>query len=267
VFSVTGQVQQPAPRAVSEGTSGDAGEPLLAHVDVADVGVQQANRVPLPAWARPVILGDLDASGGASNVAPRTVPLLWAGEQDGRRIAVLAFDLRRSDLALQVAFPLLLANLTGWLAPSGSSALPAQVLPGAALALSLPPDVQSVQVTRPDGSQMDVAVRGGQATLAETGALGIYRVQWGASGQAAFAVNMFAPSESDLEPVGSLVLGTGEEEGRGAPSTTDGARREWWRPLALVALLVLFLEWLVYYRATLARLWARARTMFARGSR
>ena len=35
------------------------------------------------------------------------------------------------DLALQVAFPLLLANLTGWLAPSGGSDLPEQVAPGA----------------------------------------------------------------------------------------------------------------------------------------
>jgi hypothetical protein len=247
--------------------SGDAGDPLLAHVDVAGVGVQQAHRVALPAWARPVILGDIAASEGTSAAAPRTVPLLWAGEQDGRRIAVLAFDLRRSDLALQVAFPLLLANLTGWLAPSGSSTLPAQVLPGEVLSLSLPPDAQSVQLTRPDGSQLDVAVRGGQATLAETGTLGIYRVRWGESGQAAFAVNLFAPSESDLEPIGSLVLGTSEAEGAGAPSTTDGARREWWRPLALVALLVLFLEWLVYYRATLARLWARTRAAFTRGAR
>jgi hypothetical protein len=261
VFSVTGQVEQPALRAVGGGGSGDAADPLLAHVDVAGVGVQQAVRVSLPAWARPVIVGDVDDG----DAAPRSVPILWAGEQGGRRIAVLAFDLRRSDLPLQVAFPLLLANLTGWLAPSGGSDLPAQVAPGAVVSLSLPPDVQAARVARPDGSRMDVEVRGGQAILADTGMLGIYRVAWGEGGQAAFAVNLFAPSESDLEPARNLALSAGEAETSGAASEgggARGARREWWRPLALIALLVLFAEWLVHHRATLVRIWAQARALF-----
>src|SRR6266545_4987508 len=47
-------------------------------------------------WAHVVVDGD----GG---------PMLLAGEKDGRRIVVLAFDLHNSDLPLQVAFPLLLS--------------------------------------------------------------------------------------------------------------------------------------------------------------
>jgi hypothetical protein len=263
---VTGQVEQPALRAVSGGTSGDTGDPLLAHVDVTDVGVQQAVRVSLPAWARPVIVGDV----GGGGAAPRSVPLLWAGEADGRRIVVLAFDLRRSDLALQVAFPLLLANLTGWLAPAGGGDLPDQVLPGAAVSLSLPPGVQAVRVTRPDGSQASVEARGRQAILADTGMLGIHHVAWDGGGQAWFAVNLFAPSESDLEPAGSLTLIAGEGEAGGAASTAGearSARREWWRLLAGVALSVLIAEWLVYYRATLVRLWGRVLALVRGGRR
>ena len=41
---------------------------------------------------------------------------------DGRRIVVLAFDLHQSDLPLQVAFPLLISNIIGYLAP-GSGAV------------------------------------------------------------------------------------------------------------------------------------------------
>jgi hypothetical protein len=58
--------------------------------------------------------------------------LIFRGEVEGRRIAVLAFDLRHSDLPLQVAFPLLWANLIDWLAPGAGSAVPAQALPGEA---------------------------------------------------------------------------------------------------------------------------------------
>jgi hypothetical protein len=256
VFSVTGRVEQPVPRAAATGTSEWDRDPLLAHVSVAEVGVQQAMRVSLPDWARPVIVGDVGQAGAAS----RAAPLLWAGEQDGRRIAVLAFDLRRSDLALQVAFPLLLANLTGWLAPSGGSDLPNQASPGEAVTFSLPPDVREARVTRPDGSQMLVAGTGGQATLADTGPLGVYRVRWGENGRAAFAVNLFLPSESDLEPAGSLSLAGGEGEGSaGQGPGGHNARREWWRLLAWIALVVLFAEWLVYHRATVVRLWGRAR--------
>jgi hypothetical protein len=183
---------------------------------------------------------------------------------------MLAFDLRRSDLALQVAFPLLLANLTGWLAPSESGVLPAQVQPGAVVSFFLPPEVQTVRAIRPDGNQVDVEVRGGQATLADTHLPGIYRVTWGDRGQAAFAVNLFAPSESDIAPAAALSLGTGDAaEGGSEPGreVARNARREWWRLPALVALWVLFAEWLVYYRSTLARLWAQARGMLARAAR
>ncbi len=44
---------------------------------------------------------------------PKGAPLLYAGSRAGLPTAVLAFEPRRSDLPLQVAFPILLANLTG----------------------------------------------------------------------------------------------------------------------------------------------------------
>jgi hypothetical protein len=256
VFSVTGHVKQPVPRAVSGGVAERERDPLLSHVDVADVGVQQAMRVSLPAWARPVIVGDV----GEAGLATRSVPLLWAGEQAGRRIAVLAFDLRRSDLALQVAFPLLLANLTGWLAPSGGSDLPAQVPPGTVVSFSVPPDVQQVRGIGPEGSLAPVTVGAGQAVVTATD-LGIYTIRWDEGGLAAFAVNLFSPFESDLAPAGSLSLTAGPDSGGAEPGqdAAHSARREWWRPLAWIALLVLVVEWLVYYRATVVRLWSRAR--------
>jgi hypothetical protein len=249
-FSVTGTVAQPMPRAV------DGGDPLLAHVSLAGVGVLAAARVPLPAWARPVIVGET-AAGAAT-------PLLFAGEQDGRRIAVLAFDLRQSDLPLQVAFPLLMANLTGWLAPGSGGDLPGHLSPGAPLAFSLPREIAAVRITPPDGSTARLSTEEGQIAFADTAQLGVYEVEWddGLSSErvrVTLAANLFSPQESDLAPAGTLAIQGREGEptqeavtsGPGAPRR---ARREWWRPLAFAALVLLSAEWLVYQRATLARM-------------
>jgi Ca-activated chloride channel family protein len=244
-FTVTGTLDQPLPRPV------DAADPLLAYVDLAEVNVLEAVRMPLPPWARAVVMGDVPGD---------SAPLLFAGNVDGQRVAALAFDLHRSDLPLQVAFPLLLANLTGWLAPGSGSDLPTQVSPGAAVAFSLPPEAESATLTRPDGTTARLLPESGRVVFGDTTQLGVYRVAWGGAGQnqesgtapASFAVNLFSPQESDVRPAETLpLLGLGEEEGALRPQQ---ARREWWRPLALVALLLLTAEWLVYQRAALARL-------------
>jgi Ca-activated chloride channel family protein len=242
-FTVTGAVDQPAPRPV------DVADPLLAHVNLAQASVLQAVRIPLPAWARPVVAGD---------VAGESAPLLFAGETDGRRVAVLTFDLHRSDLPLQVAFPLLLANLTGWLAPGSGSDLPTQISPGAAVSLTLPPEVESATVTRPDGSTVRLAPAGGRVVFADTAQLGVYSAAWSESGQASFAVNLFTPQESDVRPAETLPLvgAGGAEEGE----RPQQARREWWRPLVWIALVLLMIEWLVYHRASVARLWQRMKS-------
>jgi hypothetical protein len=254
VFSVTGRVDQPTPRAVV--SAGDAvQDPLLAYVDMGSVSVLQAVRVSTPVWARPVVVG---------HTAQGSTPLFWAGERGGQRVALLAFDLRHSDLPLQVAFPVLLANLASWLAPAGGSDLEAATGPGAMVAFSLPPDVESagqgsVRVVRPDGSRAQVVVQEGQALLSDTGQLGVYEVGWGEEGGALFAVNLFSPQESDIQPADNLPLaGTGGDETAGLDSGR-AARREWWRPLAFLALGLFVAEWLVYHRATVARLWAGVR--------
>ncbi|UCC63331.1 MAG: BatA and WFA domain-containing protein [Anaerolineae bacterium] len=252
-FTVTGTVEQPLPLSMLGGAEGEAADPLLAHVDLAEVGVLEAVRIPLPAWARAVIVtGD-------------SIPLLLAGEVDGRRVAVLAFDLHRSDLPLQVAFPILLANLVGWLTPGSSGGLPTQVAPGAAVTLAWPPEVESVKVTRPDGSTVRLVPEGGRAAFADTVQLGVYEAAWQRSDPAAgqederanFAVNLFSPQESDVRPAEALPLAG--MEGTGEGERPQQARREWWRPLALAALTLLMIEWLVYQRAALVRIWTRVK--------
>ena len=61
------------------------------------------------------------------------------------------------------------------------------------------------------------------------------------------------PRNSAIDPAGSLPIVGSQTDG--SQSTDEQrARREWWRPWALLALLLLTIEWLVYQRNALAYL-------------
>jgi Ca-activated chloride channel homolog len=239
-FTVTGLVEQPVPRASM------LDEPLVTNLNLSQVNILDAVRLLQPDWSRLVIEGEVDGA---------TYPLLMVGSMEGRRIAALTFDIRRSDLPLQVAFPILLANLGDWLSPGRSGELPDQVPPGGAVPLSLPPEVISATVFRPDQSRVNIPVEAGRGVFADTTQLGVYRVTWGSEGEASFAVNLFSPQESDIQPAPNLPILESLQEGEG--ERLMQARREWWRPFTFIALAFLVVEWLVYQRATLVRLFGR----------
>ena len=239
-FSVLGRIEGPVLRLVSPN------DPLVANLSVMQVNILDAVSITEPDWSHRVLEGD---------AAGEQYPLLIAGTVDDRRVAVLAFDIRRSDLPLQVAFPILLANLANWLSPGGYGELPSQVEPGTAVTFLLPPDISSATITRPGGGKTNLSISGGRGIFADTTQLGIYQVNWGTEGEARFAVNLFSPQESDVAPAQSLpVLDLLQDD---KDQTTILARRELWRPLGFIALALLLAEWMVYQRANLARLLGR----------
>ncbi len=263
-FTTTGLVGNPTPRVI------DPDDTLLQNVSLSEASILDTVRIPLPDWATPVVTGDLAANNGA---AGENVPLIFRGEVNGRRIVVISFDLRHSDLPLQVAFPLLWSNLVDWLAPGARGSIPPQVSPGDSLAFNAPGSAQneagaaSAIITRPDGSSVTLQAENGRFVFSDTTLLGIYEVNFlpaegrspipnrpdGVAGQAAaFAVNLFSPEESNLDPAGSL---PGLEAQSGQPGVSPlQAMHEWWCVLALLALGLLTGEWFVYQRAALAKL-------------
>jgi hypothetical protein len=88
----------------------------------------------------------------------------------------MAFEPRRSDLPLQVAFPILLANLTGELL-GGSTAPTEAVDPGTPVNLAIPAGASGLTVTAPDGSAAELVPGTADATdvtFAGTSQPGIY---------------------------------------------------------------------------------------------
>ncbi|MBA2720666.1 MAG: BatA domain-containing protein [Chloroflexi bacterium] len=139
-------------------------EPILRYVDLTTTHIAEARQLVLPGWARSVIPG------------PKGAPLLYSGIRAGLPTAVLAFEPRRSDLPLQVAFPILLANLTGELL-GGSAAPAAAVKPGDPVVLAVPSGMAGLHVVAPDGRAVDLlpgAAGGPSVTYTQTDQLGVY---------------------------------------------------------------------------------------------
>jgi hypothetical protein len=234
-FSITGTLENPKPLPASDT------DPILKYVDLNEVSILDAASLELPDWARPVLIDDISGN-----------PLLFVGQIDGRRIAVFAFDLRNSDLPLQVAYPILVANLMDWLLPGNIGDIPTQVSPGEAVTFTPQLGVTKLIVTSPDGLDTVLEIQNGQAIYADTNQVGVYQVTWGEDQSLSFAVNLSNIQESDILPKEQLSLIDNDTETQSG--STRKARLEWWHPLAVFALILLIIEWLVYNRATLSKI-------------
>ncbi|HEY1015375.1 MAG TPA: BatA and WFA domain-containing protein [Herpetosiphonaceae bacterium] len=258
-FSVTGALDRPVPRPAP------TDDPLLRNVELGEINILRAGRIENAPWSHNVI----DSASGS---------LLIAGEINGRRIAVLGFDLHDSDLPLNIAFPLLLSNLVGYLAP-GSGGESANVPPDQPLVIPLASDIAEVQITRPDGSvvacdaepdeERPCLIKDSVATLdgSATNQAGIYVAAIRRGGETIatqrYVVNGYSESEAVITPVQVLDIAQidGQVVGSKETEQAQAGKDEWWRPLALIAFVVLLIEWIVAQRGGLTRLrlWWRTR--------
>lgn len=173
--------------------------PLLQAVDWSQVHIRQARQVSLPSWASPLIT----APGG---------PLVLAGEADGQRdaqrIAALTFALQDSDLPIQTAYPILMANLVRYLLPASDPLATASVPRPPS---PVPPGFYTQE--RPNLPPLE------------------------------YAVNLFSPLESDLAVRPQIAL-SGQDV---LPAQSDQpGQREIWPWLAGLGLLALLGEWWLY---------------------
>ena len=226
--------------------------PLTRAVDWSNVHVLKAKSVPLPAWADALIVADAG-------------PLVFAGSSENRRVAVVTFDLRESDLPLQVAYPILFSNLINDLTPPGAFDALQSLQPGESLTIMPPPGTEQVAVVTPSGKGFALAPGTNGYTFAETSELGYYAVNFVAKGQTRaeyFAVDLFNSAESDIRVRPTIQVG------RAAVASAAPQKVglfELWPWLAGIALLILLIEWQMYHRRNLLpqksalRIWGRGR--------
>jgi Ca-activated chloride channel family protein len=209
---------------------------LTRFVDWKNVHILEAKAVQTPPWASALIESD---SG----------PLVFAGETKGQRIAALLFDLRQSDLPLQIAYPILFSNLINYLAPASAFDTTQSLQPGEALSIVPQTDVQKIVIASPSNKVFTLPAS--QATFTQTQELGFYAVNFLSKDSTRveyFAVNLFDENESNIQPRASIQVGS---EVVAPTASRQLGQRELWTWLAGLALLVLMIEWQVYHRRQL----------------
>ncbi|HTA18109.1 MAG TPA: BatA and WFA domain-containing protein [Polyangia bacterium] len=219
-FAVRGTVKDPVIADVRKG------HPLLRQLELADVNIAEAARLALE-------------PGDAAVASAFGAPLIVARERPGLRVAALAFDVRRSDLPMRTAFPLLVANAIGWLAGDDAR----EVMPGivgATARVPAPRGATHVDVRDPSGARARWPVVGDVVEIPIRRA-GFYRV-----GTVTVAANVGDAVESETTPVQTLVLA-----GR-TLTPPDPPTRHRRRPLANWALVaaaaLLLIEWATTHR-------------------
>ena len=208
----------------------DRSHPIMRHVDVAKVVIQDALRVRPLAAGRTLI----EAVGG---------PLLYVLEEPRRKAVFVGFDLLRTDLPLRVAFPLILSNSLRWLHPAGLDQSDLQLQAGQPILLPVEYGVDTATVKTPSGRAVKVPVTRGLVSFTETDQVGIYTVAT-PKGETQIAVNLMSAEESDLTP---RPLPAPRVSG-GTPTASVPVQRELWPIFVLLAAAILILEGLLYWR-------------------
>ncbi|MCC7450857.1 MAG: BatA and WFA domain-containing protein [Anaerolineae bacterium] len=210
-------------------------DPRTRFLKFNDVNIRQFRLLTDTPWADTLV----SAQGG---------PLVLAGQYNDHRVAVIAFDLHDSDLALKIAWPILLSDLTEWYKAPRAIRVNGSLQPGQTVTIQPGVESDKVRVHRPDGATTTLNVDQPLLIYADTAVPGIYQVEVFKGDQKLqdeqFAVNLFDSGESHITP----------QTPKFSNANTSGAakeeigQREFWPWLALLALIVLALEWYVHHR-------------------
>ena len=146
------------------------------------------------------------------------------------------------------AFPILMSNVLGYLAPQGVVQAPG-IHTGDPESLVPLPQVESVRVAGPDDQTTEFKAGSGPMTYAATDVPGLYRVQQLVQGgqqtvdEDLFAANLTDRDESDIRP---------RLSGLASAATPTGGlatlQKEFWGVIAALVLPLLLVEWFWFHR-------------------
>lgn len=221
--------------------------PIMQYVDMRSVQIVEASMLTVPTGATPLIRSD---NGVLMAVAPR----------EAFQDAVLGMGLVRpndegdggtapnTNWSIKAGFPVFFLNSLEYLGGAVSTSGSKTVQPGEPAVLSLASRYDKVKVVDPQKSQHEIDRAGTpQLIYNRTEEFGFYRVQPADADRTLqlFTVNLFSERESNLNKPKEIMLG---EEKVEAAQAQEVVRREYWRWLLALALVVLTVEWVMYIR-------------------
>ncbi len=177
-------------------------------------------------------------------------PLLACALSEERRVAVLAFDILRSNWPLRVSFPLFIKNTVAWLTRPEGLRQAEFYRTGETLRFEFGVDQREARVICPDGSERRaISTSPRNFYFAEARHPGLYRLVTPGQPECLYAINLLSAEESDNAARSAIVLGR-----ETLPAEEKQAVRhnlELWPYLVLAALLFLAIEWYIYHRRVL----------------
>jgi hypothetical protein len=167
---------------------------------------------------------------------------------------VVGFALKRpddedkwnTDWFLQRSFPMFVFNAVRVLGNVENSISDEAILPGQTVVLRSETPSDEMDVVGPDGKRHRLE-RSPQGSFLFNRAdqIGVYEFGAGDQAERRFAVNLFDPRESNIEPRDELTIGHIQVAAR---REVGRARQEAWRWLVFAAFAVLLAEWYIYNR-------------------
>lgn len=206
-------------------------EGLLNYIENMSFGVIKAKNITMPSWGKAVI------SSGEK-------PLIFYGENGGKKNVVFAFDIYNSDLPLKKEFPILMYNIVEWL--FGQNFSGSGMKTGERLMLSANPASVEVKVEDPQGKETTLAPPFPMEMYDGGEVPGIYSLieknQDGTEKITEFAVNCNYPTESEL------IQDNTENTDLQAAEGTRSFNRSLGLWVTLLLLLIIGAEWWVSVR-------------------
>jgi hypothetical protein len=144
------------------------------------------------------------------------------------------------------SFPIFLRNMLHTLGNISETIGDEAVRPGQGVVLRPDVAVKEVQVIDPGRNTYTLKSPRprNDFSFTQTESVGVYQVKWDGAVQRSFAINLLDAEESNLEPRTKLQIGD-EQIAAGQVRTQ---LRDLWKPLVLLAVLLLLLEWYIYNR-------------------
>lgn len=205
---------------------------ITQYVSGFQFGVSAAREFERPIWA------DSFISSGNGCVG-------YFGIKDGRRIAVLGFDLHDSDLALQAEFPILISNLMDYMMVSGMVSEDYYEA-GDKIVFNGNLNGSDIRIQNPVGNVTTLAAAVATNAYTDTGQAGVYSVTQTVDGEENtehFVVRF--PVEQESHQNGEAVE---ENETVGEDEKNLSGGRDLRNLIIVLILLALAVEWFVYVR-------------------
>jgi hypothetical protein len=219
-FKITGEIEKPPVIAW------DKEHPVMRFVDFSDIHIEKAFKITEPS--------------GKVLLEARETPLICSIIEEKVKAIFIGFTIYNSDLILRPAFPILFSNIIQYFnhVSSDRSDLSEKVIKtGNAIKISN----YNVKIITPGGSEIKMD---GKRNFSDTFNAGIYRVKYGKE-EKYIAANLMDSMESNIKPVKTILIG---KTCIGSSTINKLVRKEFWKILAFLVLILLTLEWYVFHK-------------------